>query len=185
MNKQKQAKVDTIKNIVQKIDKSKAMVVAEYRGLSVKKLQELRSELRKKDVEFIIFKNRLMKLALKESGITGLDENLVGPNGFAFGYTDDISPAKILFNFSKDNEELKIKAGIYEGNTITEEQVKEIAVLPTYDEALTILAMSMMSPLKNMSVSLKMLIDENHIKADTVEAKTETNQKEEEKEGEK
>lgn len=164
MNANKQAKHAQVKEISEKITSSKAMVVAEYAGLSVKQLQDLRKDLKAHGVELKVYKNRLFRIAANDAGIN-LDENLVGQNIYAFGMEDEISPAKVLAKFAKEHEALKLKAGTYEGKVIDSAELAVIATLPSYDEALTMLAMSMLSPIKYVGSGLHMLVEEGKLEA--------------------
>ncbi len=174
----RKAKEAQVKEISKKISDSQAIVVAEYHGLTVADLQELRLQLGEKDVELKVYKNRIFKLAAKESGIEAINDELTGPNIYAFGMSDDISPAKVIAEFAKKHKALKLKAGTYEGKVIGLQEVLEVATLPTYEEALTKLALALMTPLKDTSISLNLLVEEGHIggskeevKEDVAEAK--------------
>lgn len=164
MNANKQAKHAQVKEISEKISSSKAMVVAEYAGLSVKQLQDLRKDLKEHGVELKVYKNRLFRIAANEAGIN-LDADLVGPNIYAFGMEDEISPAKVLAKFAKEHEALKLKAGTYEGKVIDSAELAVIATLPSYEEALTMLAMSMLAPIKYVGSGLHMLVEEGKLEA--------------------
>lgn len=163
MSENRIAKESQVKEIVEKINASEALVVAEYAGLTVKEIQELRKQLKEKGVELKVYKNRLVKLAMEEAGFKEINSELTGPNAFAFGMEDGISPAKILAEFAKKHEALKLKTGTYEGKVIDLAELQVIATLPTFEEALTMLAMSMLSPLKNVAVGLNMLVTEGHL----------------------
>ena len=160
MNANQIAKQNVVKEIADKISKSKSLVVAEYAGLTVKEIQQLKKELKSKNAEIKIYKNRLFKIAAKEAGFETLAEKLVGPNTFAFGFEDEIAPAKVLFNFSKKHKALKIKSGIYEGKIVGEEEVLQVAQLPSMEEALAQLAMSMIYPIKALSIGLNLLSEQ-------------------------
>lgn len=163
MNANKKAKAAEVSEISQKISKAQSLVVVEYSGLTVKQFQALRKELKTKDVELAVYKNRLFKIAADEAGFQALENDLVGQNAFAFGYSDDIAPAKILAKFAKDNEALKLKAGTYEGKVISASELAVVATLPSYEEALTILATQLLSPVKFIGVGLHQLIKEGKI----------------------
>lgn len=158
------AKKDTVKEIQNKLESSQALVIAEYRGLSVAELTSLRQEAKKEGIDIKVYKNRLFKIAAKNHGINNLDQHLVGPNIFAFGTTDALIAAKVLVKFSKENKLLVPKAGIFEGKVIDAKGVQEVASLPNYEEALTILARSLMSPLQQLSLSLKMFSEKEENK---------------------
>lgn len=165
MNATKLAKQAEVKKINSKIADAKALVIAEYAGLTVKEMQQLRQELKAKGVETKVYKNRLFKIAVREKGYSDLETSLTGPNLYAFGMEDDISPAKIIANFAKKHEALKMKAGIYENKVVDAEVLAEIASLPSWEEALTKLAMSLLSPIQQLGVGLNMIVKEDKLAA--------------------
>ena len=160
MKTSRQIKEDVVKEISDKINNSKAFVVASYDGLTVKELQELRTLLSEKNVELKVFKNRLFKIAIEQTDFKEVNKEVVGQNIFAFGMDDDMSPAKILHKFAKDHDNLVIKAGSYEGKVLDAAGVKEVAQLPTMTEALTKLALALLTPVKDLGVGLNILVEE-------------------------
>lgn len=156
-------KQDTVKEIGKKITNSQAFVIAEYRGLNVSKIQELRKVAKASGVEIKVYKNRLFRLASQAAKLNDLDQYLVGPSIFAFSLNDGMSAAKVLVEFAKKNKLLVIKAGTYENKVIDAAGVKMVASLPTYEESLDILARSMIAPLQQLSLSLKLIVDEGKL----------------------
>ncbi|VEU76075.1 50S ribosomal protein L10 [Mycoplasmopsis columboralis] len=154
------AKRNTVSEIAQKVQESKAIAFAEYRGLTVAELKELRIEAKKVGVEIKVYKNRLFKIASARTGFEKLADHLVGPNIFAFSKEDDMSAAKLLVKFAKTHKLMVIKAGTYEGQVIDATGVKQVASLPSYEEALGILARSLMAPLQQISLSLKLVSEQ-------------------------
>jgi len=114
--------------------KTSSVFVTHYQGLSVKQIDELRSEMRKHGILFRITKNRITKLALKDTKYKKLENLFNGPTAVAFS-DDAITSAKILTKFTKTNSHLKIIGGIMEEEPLTKEEVANIATLPTLDEA--------------------------------------------------
>ncbi|WP_322949771.1 50S ribosomal protein L10 [Mycoplasmopsis cynos] len=155
-SKFKIAKREVVLEISQKIKNSQALAFAEYRGLTVAELEEFRSEAAKVGVDVKVYKNRLFKIAAANNGLADLSEYLVGPNIFLFSENDGMAAAKLLSSFVKKHKIMVIKAGTYEGKVLDANGVKEVATLPTYEEALAILARSMMSPLQQLGLALKM-----------------------------
>lgn len=155
-SKFKLAKKELSKEIASKLSKSKALVVAEYRGLTVQDLTQLRVEAKKVGIELVVLKNRIVKYALEGTGYEALADHLVGPNIFAFSNEDELAAAKVLHKFAKTNKLLVLKAGIFEGKVIDAKGVAEVATLPNYEEALGILARSLIAPLQQLSLSLKL-----------------------------
>ena len=107
---------------------SPAVLVTEYRGLSVAKLKELRRALGQ-DAQYKVAKNTLARIAAREVGIEGLDDDLKGPTALAFVSGDIASAAKVIKAFSKDNPALIVKAGVLEGTRLDSEAVKKLADL--------------------------------------------------------
>ena len=132
MNKEK--KKSYIKEMTAQFEKSEAVLVTHYQGLTVKQIDELRSEMRKHGILFKITKNRITKLALKDSRFNKLENLFSGPTAIAFS-EDAITSAKILTKFAKSNSHLKIIGGLIEDEPLSVEDVAKIATLPTLNEA--------------------------------------------------
>jgi len=130
-NKILEQKQQIVAELVEKFRESTAFVLADYRGLTVEQDTELRNALRKAGVEYKVIKNTLSKLALKELGIEGLDEYLVGPTAFAISTSDVVAPAKVMAEYAKKFEKLDIKAGAVEGKSIDAKGVEALAELPS------------------------------------------------------
>jgi large subunit ribosomal protein L10 len=130
-----------------RFEKANAAIVAEYRGLTVAELTELRRELRKVNGEFKVLKNRVAKKAImsteKSSALTA---SLKGPIGVAYLYGDAAAGAKALVEFEKTKEPFKITAGIMEAKFISSAQVKAIADLPSKEVLLGQLVGLLVSP---------------------------------------
>ena len=132
MNKNK--KKTYIEEMKDFFKKTGSVLVTHYQGLTVKQLDELRSEMRKHGILFKITKNRITKLALEGSKFKKLENLFSGPTAVVFS-EDAITSAKILTKFAKSNSNLKIIGGIMEQEPLSEEDVKKIATLPTLNEA--------------------------------------------------
>ena len=129
---------DKKKNYIEEMksffNKTSSVLITHYQGLTVKQIDELRSEMRKHGVLFKITKNRITKLALEGSKFKKLENLFSGPTAIAFS-KDAIISAKILTKFAKKNSNLKIIGGIMEEEPLSVEDVEKIATLPTLDEA--------------------------------------------------
>jgi len=115
-------------------NKTSSIFVTHYQGLTVKQIDELRSEMRKHGILFKISKNRITKLALEGTKYKKLENLFSGPTAIAFS-EDAITSAKILTKFAKKNSNLKIIGGIMEDEPLSLEEVAKIATLPTLNEA--------------------------------------------------
>jgi len=132
MNKEK--KQSYIKEMTAQFEKSEAVLVTHYQGLSVKQLDNLRKQMREHGIQFKITKNRITKIALEKSRCKDLSNLFTGPTAVALS-EDAISSAKILTKFSKENENLKILGGIMGKEILDVAAVANIATLPTLYEA--------------------------------------------------
>ncbi len=132
MNKEK--KKSYINEMTTQFDKSEAVIVAHYQGLTVKQLDELRSKMREQGIICKITKNRITKLALEKTKCKELSDLFSGPTAVALS-KDAITSAKILTNFSKENKNLKILGGIMGNDILDVVGVQNVATLPTLDEA--------------------------------------------------
>ena len=115
-------------------DKSEAVIVTHYQGLTVKQLDELRKKMRDHGIQFKITKNRITKLALEKTRCKELSKLFIGPTAVALS-SDAITSAKILTNFSKENSNLKILGGIMGEDVLDVMGVQNVATLPSLDEA--------------------------------------------------
>ena len=132
MNKEKKiAYVEEMKKI---FSSNEAVMIAHYKGLNVKELDKIRNEMRENGIFFKVTKNRITKLALKETKYKELDKFFSGPTATAIS-SDPIISAKILAKYAKGNSALKIVAGFMDGKVLEAKDVAQIATLPTLDEA--------------------------------------------------
>ena len=115
-------------------ENSKAVMITHYQGLTMIQLDDLRSKMREHGIVFKITKNRITKLALEKTKCKDLVNLFTGPTAVAFG-DDAIMSARILSNFSKDNENLKLIGGIMDNEVLDQAGVQNVATLPTLDEA--------------------------------------------------
>jgi large subunit ribosomal protein L10 len=150
-----QAKQDAVDVVTAKLQNSLTTVVADYRGLNVAQVTELRKQLREAGVEFQVLKNTLLRRATAAAGLTELDEVLTGPTAIAFSTTDVVAPARILNDFAKKNDALKLKGGVVEGRVIDAVQLKALAELPSRDGLLSMLLSVLQAPMRNFALAVK------------------------------
>lgn len=143
-------KKEKVKEIKEKLTQAKTVILTDYRGLNVRDLADLRRLLKEQGAEYKIFKNTLIKIAAQEAELEGLAPYLEGPTALAFGQTDETSAARVLADFAKDHEVLKIKAGVLEQEVIDEARVKMLASLPTKEELIAILIRLLRAPASNL-----------------------------------
>ena len=130
----KEAKKSYVEEMKKNFTANESVMIAQYQGLNVNELDALRKELREKGILFKITKNRITKIALKDTPKKDLEKYFNGPTAAAIS-SDPISTAKILTKFSKSNNKLKIIAGFMDGKVLDEKEVSIIATLPSLEEA--------------------------------------------------
>ena len=137
----KSAKEEVVKDLAEKFKASQAVIFTEYRGLSVAQVTRLRSEL--KDCDYIVAKNTLARIAAKEAGMNGVDDQLTGPSAKVVMGENYVENARILRDFSKSEPKLKVKGGYVDGSVMSVEEVKQLADLKTRPEVLSMFAGAM------------------------------------------
>ncbi len=130
----KEQKKQYISDMTNQFEQSEAVIVTHYQGLTMNQLDDLRSKMRKHGIIFKITNNRITKLALEKTRCKDLSNLFSGPTAVALS-EDAITSAKILTNFSKENENLKILGGIMGSDILDVAGVKNVATLPSLEEA--------------------------------------------------
>ena len=155
------AKKVVVEEITGKFNDSQSAVVVEYRGLSVAEVTELRKSLREEDVEFKVYKNKLVQRATESAGYAEINDKLVGPNAIAFGHSDAVAPARVLANFAKTANALELKCGVVEGTFYDAAGIATIATIPSREELLSKLLGSIQSPITNFARVIKQIAEKN------------------------
>ena len=130
----KEQKKNYIAEMKEFFNANDSVLVTHYKGLSVVQLNQLRSEMKKHGIKFKVTKNRITKMALKDTKCKNIANLFSGPTAVAFS-KDGISSAKILTKFSIDNKNLKILGGIMGNEILDVAGIQNVATLPTLDEA--------------------------------------------------
>jgi large subunit ribosomal protein L10 len=118
----------TVAELTEKFGSSSAILLTEYRGLTVAQLKELRRSI-SEDATYAVAKNTLLKIAAKNAGVAAFDGQLVGPSAVAFVHGDAVAVAKKFRDFAKANPLLVVKSGYLDGNALTADEVKKLADL--------------------------------------------------------
>lgn len=150
-----QVKQQVVSEVSEKLRDSAATIIADYRGLNVAQVTELRKKLREAGVEFQVLKNTLIRRATAETELTELDAHLTGPTAVAFSKDDVVVAAKILSDFAKKNDALKVKAGVVEGKVVDQAQIKALADLPSREGLLSMLLSVLQAPMRNFALAVK------------------------------
>ena len=130
----KESKKNYIEEMKKVFSSNEAVMIAHYQGLNVVQLDELRKELRENGIIFKITKNKITKLAVKDTPCKELEKFFTGPTAAAIS-SDAFLSAKILSRFAKKNDKLKIVAGFMDGKVLDQKEVAIIATLPSLEEA--------------------------------------------------
>ena len=164
MSKNRDLKQQVVGEIKDRFERAGSVVLVDYRGINVENDTALRKQFREAGVEYVVLKNTLVKRALAELNIEGMDTLLEGPSAFAFGYEDPVAPAKVLKDFiaKTKNEKLEIKGGIVDGHAIDVAGVKALADLPPKEVLIAKMMGSLNAPITNfvgvLSATLRSLV---------------------------
>ena len=131
---------EMLASIKEDLDGVSAMWVVDYRGLTVKEMQQLRRDIRETGSVLKVYKNTLVHLALAEAELPTLDDMLAGPSAFVFSGNDVAASAKALKTFAKANQNLEIKGGLMEGAAVSAAEVEAIASLPSREQLMAQIA---------------------------------------------
>ena len=152
MSKNRDMKVEKVAQIVEKLKNAESVTIVAYSGLTVEQDTNLRRQCRESDVDYCVFKNRLVKLALEQVGVSGMDDLLNGPNAFVFSKKDPVSGPKAVAQFIEKNklESLKITGGIFENKAADEKTMVKLSKMPGKDELMATLVGCLMSPMSSL-----------------------------------
>ena len=139
----KQQKVEYYKK---QFENAKVAVVADYRGLSVEEITELRRGLQAQEADLTVTKNTLCKVAAKDSNFEAIGELMQGPTAIAFGYGDEVTAAKVLAKFIKENKKGEITGAVLEGKVLSAQEAQQLASMPSKEELYAKMLGSINSP---------------------------------------
>ena len=140
-------KEDKVAEIKNRFTGSGAVLMADYRGLTVKEMQVLRNDLRAVGCELKVYKNSLTEIAIRELALPNMDAFLAGPTAIVFAGEDPVAPAKALIEFAKKHKALEVKGGLVENQVVDADGVKAIAALPSREELIARLLSTMINPI--------------------------------------
>ena len=157
-------KQQAVAEIVGKFKGAKSVVVVDYMGLTVEEVTGLRAKFRAGGVDYVVYKNTLVRRAIDELQIPGFDDVLKGPSAFAFSLNDEVSGAKIVKEYMDADKRkvMSIKAGYLEGKTIDAKAVEALAALPPKEVLIARIMGSLNAPVTNLvgvlSATLRSLV---------------------------
>jgi large subunit ribosomal protein L10 len=141
-------KLEAVSDIKDRFSSASSVILADYRGLTVKEMQQLRASLREVGGEIKIYKNSLTEIAMRELGMPDMGSLLEGPTAFAFSEGDPVAPAKVLNTFLKEHPALELKGGFVDGVVVDVAGIKALATLPSREELIAKLMGSMLNPVR-------------------------------------
>lgn len=147
-------KIAEIQEVAKKFEESKSVVFVDYLGLTVAQVSDLRNRLYQEGCQMKVIKNNILRRAAKEAGYEGLDEFLVGPSAVAFS-KDATNASKIMYDFAKKNDILKVKAGVVEGKFVNAQDLKVLASLPDKNGMIAMLLSVLQAPIRNLACVVK------------------------------
>lgn len=145
----KEQKKKIIEGLEEKIDRQKIVIFADFTGIKVKDLTDLRKKLKKTDSELRVAKKTLTKISFEKEGLEIDIKKLQGEIALVFGYKEQIQPAKTVYQFALANPNLKILGGCFENKFVVAEKIIELAQLPTKEELLAKLVGNISAPISN------------------------------------
>jgi large subunit ribosomal protein L10 len=172
----KALKAEAVKEITSRLRESSTAVLADYRGMTVSQMQELRTRLRAGGLEMLVVKNTLARRAAEAAGFGSLRKELTGPIAMVFAGEDVSAPARVLSDYIRSARKLTIKSGLLEGKVIDADTVTMLADLPSREVLIARLLGTMQTPLSNLASVLQAPLSKFARTLDAVRLEKETHQ---------
>lgn len=152
---------------------AKAVILTEYKGLTVSEISGLRLKIKEAGGEFKVVKNTLARIAAKQTPVESAIDFFNGPTAIVFGYGDPIAIAKKLLDFTSENEKLKIKTGVIEGKVYTVEEIKALSTLPSRTALYSMLLGALQYPMRGFALTLRSTITQLYYALESLKNKKE------------
>ena len=147
--------------LTERIKNASSGVFVDYKGITVAQDTELRTELRKNDVEYSVIKNTLTRFALDDCGLKEIDPILNGTTSLATSTGDPIAPFRIISDYSKKlNDVFNIKAAFMDGKVLSESEIAEISALPSKEALYSQVFGTMLAPITSLAVVLNQILEQ-------------------------
>ena len=151
-----------VKALTERIQNASSGVLVDYKGITVAQDTELRTELRKNDIEYSVVKNTLTRFALDATGLKELDPVLNGTTSLATSTGDPIAPIRIISEYAKKmNDVFNVKAAFMEGKVLDESEIAQIAALPSKDALYSQVFGTLLAPITSLAVVLNQIAEKN------------------------
>ena len=153
--KTRQEKAEAISEFTEGIGSATNAFVLDFKGITVPQVTELRRQVRDTNSQYIVVKNTLALIAVKDSPLTALKDQFSGPTAVAFNTTDAVALAKALTKFAKDVPSISFKGAMLNGQIVPADQIQAIASLPSREELISKLLFLMQSPIRGLATVLQ------------------------------
>ena len=153
-------KTEQIQEVLSKFQESKSVVFVDYLGLTVAQVSDLRNRLYQEGCQMKVVKNNILRRAASKCGYDSLLETFAGPSAVAFS-KDATNASKIIFDFAKTNDKLKVKGGVIEGEVYGVNELKVISSLPNKEGMLSMLLSVLQAPIRNLAVVVKAVAEKD------------------------
>jgi large subunit ribosomal protein L10 len=144
-----------VSEVAEVAEKAFSAIAAENRGLNVDEMTELRVQARNAGVYLRVVKNSLARRAFEGTEFECMSEGLIGPLMLAFSQEDPGSAARVIYDFAKDHEKLEVKLVSIGGKLLEPGEIKTLAKMPTYDQAISMLMAVMKAPVEKLARTMK------------------------------
>ena len=139
-----------------KVQEAPVLYLTDFTGLDVKSMTLLRQRLRESGAEYLVVKNRLVKLAVADLDLPDISESLLGPTGVVFGYEGIVEPAKVVSDFAKEHDDKPVfKVGILDNQIVSAAEIMRLAQLPPREQLLAQLAGALEAPMVALASALE------------------------------
>ena len=149
-------KKEIVAELKERLSRTQVAILADYKGLNVAAMNDLRRRLRQENIEFRVVKNSLLLRAAEGTDSALMKDQFTGPSAVALSYEDPVAPAKVLTQFAKDNKALELKAGVMDGKRLGPTELKALAELPSKE----VLLGQLLSVLNNVPTSFVRVLAE-------------------------
>ena len=161
------AKVEAIAAAKSVLEGCSDYIFADYRGLTVEQLSQLRKQLREKECEFKVVKNNFARVAFEEMEITSVSDYLAGPTAIALVKQDANEAAKVLFDFAKDAPALQVKGALVEKEIYDKDKIEAFSKLPGKKQLIAMIASTINAPVQKLAATLQAYVDKMSEGGDT------------------
>jgi large subunit ribosomal protein L10 len=145
-----QRKIDTVAMLNEKLSRTQFAIVADYRGLTVSEIGDLRATLREHGAEMIVAKNTLLRLAVRDSGVSALEPLLEGPTAITFAYDNVSQVAKAFDEYVKKSKKVTVRGGLLGTSVLPADALEQVSKMPSRTEVLGQIVGAVQSPLANI-----------------------------------